>query len=78
MVDAFRFIDRHVELDALPPGRGDGDEDANIGTAPTAAHLLATLQRDAASFIAARSHSARFTTAGFAFRSRFAFMLTHS
>src|SRR6202040_3968037 len=27
IVDAIRFIDRLVELDTLPPGRGDGDED---------------------------------------------------
>src|SRR5208282_2568767 len=26
-VDAIRFIDRLVEFDSLPPGRGDGDED---------------------------------------------------
>ena len=27
IVDAVRFIDRLVEFDSLPPGRGDGDED---------------------------------------------------
>jgi hypothetical protein len=27
IVDAIRFIDRLVEFDSLPPGRGDGDED---------------------------------------------------
>ena len=27
IVDAIRFIDRLKEIDSLPPGRGDGDED---------------------------------------------------
>ena len=27
IVDAIRFIDRLVEFDSLPPGRGHGDED---------------------------------------------------